>query len=792
MSSKKNSSPCERGKSSSDSDKHNALKEKKPYRDYEKAKQTIEELRLAAKRLVVVAAEKERVRRELAVVAEKLRLKAKQLAVVAKEKEIVRRKLTVTTEKLRLAAKRLVVVAEGKERVRRELAVSAEKLSSSEIFLNSVIEQSPESLWISDSEGTLIRMNQACHELFGITNEEAVGKYNLLKDNLIEEQGFMPLVEDVFREGKVARFILDYDLTKVKHVKIKRATHSTIDVVISPIKDMYGKVTNAIVQYKDITERKLAAEENIKIFKNAIDSSSDAIEMSTSEGKHYYQNKAFSEMFGDIGNDPPGSVYVDEKVGREVFQTIMAGGKWNGEVEMYGKGKKVLNILLRAYSIKDNTSKVICIIGIHTDITERKLAEEELLKVNAFNSALVENSPFGVMAILPNGSVDYVNPVMLMISGDSKANFKEMNVFKLPSYAKIGLADNIRGCFRGKSFFAGPLEYVSHFSKKKTVRNFTGIPMRDEAGKVEKVMLFIEDLTQIKEAEEKLQRSEKQYKALIETTDTGYVILDFQGKVTDANPEYVRLTGRNDRKEILGRSVVEWTADYEKEKNAKAVTECLKKGHIRNLEIDYIDSRGKITPVEINATVVKLDEKPQILTMCRDITERKNAEDALKESENRFRTIFEGATDGIIVADTKTKRFVFANPGICKLTGYSSDELLKLSVDDIHPAKDLPYVLAQVARQIKGEITLAGNLPVLRKDKQVVYCDVNSKVTKIGEQDYLVGFFRDITERKKADEELKKRTGELEKFNMMAVGRELRMVELKKRIKELEGKLRSK
>ena len=64
-----------------------------------------------------------------------------------------------------------------------------EELASSKRFLNSVIEQSPASLWISDSEGTLIKMNQSCRELFGATDEEAVGKYNLLKDNLIEEQG---------------------------------------------------------------------------------------------------------------------------------------------------------------------------------------------------------------------------------------------------------------------------------------------------------------------------------------------------------------------------------------------------------------------------------------------------------------------------------------------------------------------------------------------------------------------------------------------------------------------------
>jgi PAS domain S-box-containing protein len=135
-----------------------------------------------------------------------------------------------------------------------------EAFSLSKAFLNSVIELNPESIWVSDSEGTMIRMNQACRELFGVTDEEAVGKYNLFKDNLIEAQGFMPLVEDVFRKGEIVRFTIDYDLPRVEHVKVSGAMHRILDVVISSIKDMSGKVTNAIIQHKDITERKRAEE----------------------------------------------------------------------------------------------------------------------------------------------------------------------------------------------------------------------------------------------------------------------------------------------------------------------------------------------------------------------------------------------------------------------------------------------------------------------------------------------------------------------------------------------------
>jgi len=156
----------------------------------------------------------------------------------------------------------LATIAQGQDITGRKR--TEERLSSSEAFLNSVIEKSPVSLWISDSEGTLIKMNQSCRELFGLKDEEVVGKYNLFKDNLIEEQGFMPLVENVFEKGEIARFTIDYDLNRVEHLKIDKATYKILDVVVSPIQDANGKVTNAIVQHKDITAHKLA-EETLKV-----------------------------------------------------------------------------------------------------------------------------------------------------------------------------------------------------------------------------------------------------------------------------------------------------------------------------------------------------------------------------------------------------------------------------------------------------------------------------------------------------------------------------------------------
>ena len=127
-------------------------------------------------------------------------------------------------------------------------------------FLDSIFEQSPFSMWVSDSEGTLIRENQACRDLFGIKDDkQVVGVYNIFEDNLIKDQGLFPLIRAVFDRGKTARFSMEYDVTRVEHISEyidnERATPRILDVTISPVMDAQGTVTNAVIYHKDITER---------------------------------------------------------------------------------------------------------------------------------------------------------------------------------------------------------------------------------------------------------------------------------------------------------------------------------------------------------------------------------------------------------------------------------------------------------------------------------------------------------------------------------------------------------
>lgn len=216
-------------------------------------------------------------------------------------------------------------------------------------------------------------------------------------------------------------------------------------------------------------------------------------------------------------------------------------------------------------------------------------------------------------------------------------------------------------------------------------------------------------------SEESLQEREHKYRALIETTQTGYVIIDDLGRVLDANPEYVRLTGHADLGEIEGRSVLDWTAEYDKEKNQDAIRQCFRDGYIRNLEIDYTAASGAVTPIEVNATVIRSGDSYQILTLCRDIGDRKREKKALLESEEKYRTLVEHTQDGVFVV--QDRRLVFFNGAFVEMAGYDKKELIGYPIADLIAPEDRDLVLSRNKERLDGKrLPESYEFSVLKKD----------------------------------------------------------------------------
>lgn len=144
------------------------------------------------------------------------------------------------------------------------------------------------------------------------------------------------------------------------------------------------------------------------------------------------------------------------------------------------------------------------------------------------------------------------------------------------------------------------------------------------------------------------------------------------------------------------------------------------------------------------------------------IAERKNAEEKLKESEAMFRGVFDSAWDGIMIADSETKKILMGNRAICSALGYNEEEIKNLSVGDFLAEKDLPNALAQFEKMKRQEIGVVHDLPMKRKDGSVYYADLGPGSLTLKGKLYQIGIFRDITERKQAQEEISRLNEDLE------------------------------
>jgi PAS domain S-box-containing protein len=196
--------------------------------------------------------------------------------------------------------------------------------------------------------------------------------------------------------------------------------------------------------------------------------------------------------------------------------------------------------------------------------------------------------------------------------------------------------------------------------------------------------------------------------------------------------------------------------------------EALKRGYVSNIGLPLKANLHPFGVLAIYASEPDAfdDDEVKLLTeLANDLAygiitlrtraERKRVEEALRESEQRFKAIFDNAADGILLVDVVNKKFHSGNSMICKMLSYSEEEIKNMGIMDIHPEKDLAYVIEQFKKQAGGEITLAKDIPVKRKDGSVFYADINSFPITLAGKTYLVGIFRDTTERKQAEEALR-------------------------------------
>jgi PAS domain S-box-containing protein len=295
-------------------------------------------------------------------------------------------------------------------------------------------------------------------------------------------------------------------------------------------------------------------------------------------------------------------------------------------------------------------------------------------------------------------------------------------------------------------------DYSMEFKGVKSWYNSKLSPMKDHSGHTISITSVVRNITERKKTEEELTRLSN----AINTSSDSIIISGLDGKIIEVNEVTLKMYGTDDKMELIGKSAVDLIAPEEQKKVLLGMKEMMEKGFLKNQEYTAVTKNGSRIPVDMSSVITKdaNGKATGFVSISRDITERKQSEEEIRRAEEKFRTIFEGSTEGIVAADAKTQKFIFVNPRICEITGYSLKELLKLSLPDLNREKDLPNAIEQFTKSLQGKIPIASDIPILRKDKKVVYCDISSKLMRIGGQDLLVGFFRDITERKLMEQEV--------------------------------------
>lgn len=239
---------------------------------------------------------------------------------------------------------------------------------------------------------------------------------------------------------------------------------------------------------------------------------------------------------------------------------------------------------------------------------------------------------------------------------------------------------------------------------------------------------------------------------IIFTMPGSLFLLDNKGKILLVNRALVNLLEYKEN-ELIEKSAGMLFVSEEDFRN-NILKKLLDTGFIESYETKYKTKSGEEIFVSFSGSIVynKQREILRVVGIARDINEHKLKEQKLKESEERFRVIFDNATDGIILADPENKKIYIGNKKICQMLGYNLQELQALKILDIHPEDSLPFVIDQFERQARNEFTLAKNLPVKRKDGSIFFADVNASSVLLDGKTYLAGFFRDVTERKNAEE----------------------------------------
>ncbi|HET7364098.1 MAG TPA: PAS domain S-box protein, partial [Burkholderiales bacterium] len=227
-------------------------------------------------------------------------------------------------------------------------------------------------------------------------------------------------------------------------------------------------------------------------------------------------------------------------------------------------------------------------------------------------------------------------------------------------------------------------------------------PLRGPDGSVRGVSGIMRDITERKRTEAALRDSEARYRDMFNATADALVLRDAEFRIVDVNPAYLKMTGLP-REQVIGRnSVLAFKAPPEVLASIRARHREVLGGAAAHTEVRRIAHGGAMVDLELRCIPLQYQGRPHVLYICRDISERKQAETALRASEEQYRAIFNAAADGMVLRDAEF-RIVDVNPAFVAMSGYSREELLGWDRLVTNPPQSEAAIRALHQRALAGE-----------------------------------------------------------------------------------------
>lgn len=654
-------------------------------------------------------------------------------------------------------------------------------------LLASIVDSSDDAIIAKTPDGIITSWNRGAERIYGYSAEEMIGKpvtVLIPPDRPDDMQGMLARVRSGERVGH-------YETVKLR----KDGRLIDISLTVSPIFDSDGRLIGASSIARDITERKRADEKlpaanqsidaRTALLASIVDSSDDAITGKTPEGIITSWNRGAEMIYGytaaEIVGKPMSMLIQPDRP--DEMEDILARIRSGERVEHYEtvrvrKDGKAIAISLTVSPIYDPEGRLIGVSSIARDITERARADEKLRAASLYARSLIEASLDPLVTISPQGKITNVNEATIKVTGVEREKLigtDFSDYFTEPEKAREGYQQ----VFSKGSVTDYPLT-IRHKDGRITDVLYNASMYKDAHGEVLGVFAAARDVTEQKQA--------SQYaRSLIEASLDPLVTISPEGKITDVNAASAGVTGLS-REKLIGTDF----SDYftEPQKAREGYRQVFSQGSVTDYPLTIRHRNGQITDVLYNASVYK-DARGNVLGVfaaARDVT-------AQKQASQYARSLVEASLDPLVTISPEGK-ITDVNEATIKVTGVDRGKLIGTDFSDY-------FTQPEKAREGYQQVFSLGfvtdyPLTIRHRDGRLTNVLYNASVYK-DVRGNVLGVFaaaRDVTAQKRAEAEVAEqrtkeldRLSELERFQKLTVGRELKMIELKKEIAELSGKL---